>query len=145
MATPQQHHGGGAQQREPATGHETTFTPSSGVPFQITYMPGGKIRISGELTSQERADEFIGAIQALKLFMVRSDLLRPSSDEQLPKDDPALRGIEESSWQASVSLMITQQQKDTLRELGYTDDQIRDMKPEDAHRVLGLTNHAREA
>jgi hypothetical protein len=39
-----------------------------------------------------------------------------------------------------VSLMITQQQKDTLRERGYTDEQIRDMKPEDAHRALGLIN-----
>jgi hypothetical protein len=25
-----------------------------------------------------------------------------------------------------------------LRKLGYTDEQIRDMKPEAAHRVLGL-------
>jgi len=39
---------------------------------------------------------------------------------------------------AGVSLMITRQQKADLRELGYTDDQIRDMKPEEAHRVLGL-------
>jgi hypothetical protein len=39
---------------------------------------------------------------------------------------------------AGVSLMITRRQKADLRELGYTDDQIRNMKPEDAHRVLGL-------
>lgn len=37
-----------------------------------------------------------------------------------------------------VSLMITRQQKGDLRERGYTDEQIRDMKPEEAHRVLGL-------
>ena len=37
-----------------------------------------------------------------------------------------------------VSLMITHQQKADLRDLGYTDEQIRDMKPEEAHRVLGL-------
>jgi hypothetical protein len=40
--------------------------------------------------------------------------------------------------QAGVSLMITRRQKADLRVLGYTDDQIRDMKPEEAHRVLGL-------
>jgi hypothetical protein len=39
---------------------------------------------------------------------------------------------------AGVSLMITRQQKADLRERGYSDQQIRDMKPEEAHRVLGL-------
>jgi len=39
---------------------------------------------------------------------------------------------------AGVSLMITQQQKADLRERGYSDYQIRGMKPEEAHRVLGL-------
>ena len=39
---------------------------------------------------------------------------------------------------AGVSLMITQQQKADLRERGYSDYQIRGMKPEKAHRVLGL-------
>ena len=40
--------------------------------------------------------------------------------------------------QAWVSLMITRQQKADLRERGYSDEQIRDMKPEEAHKVLGL-------
>ena len=39
-----------------------------------------------------------------------------------------------------VSLMITQEQKDNLRKRGYTDEQIHDMKPQDAHRALGLIN-----
>jgi hypothetical protein len=34
--------------------------------------------------------------------------------------------------------MITQQQRADLRERGYSDEQIRDMKPEEAHKVLGL-------
>jgi hypothetical protein len=38
-----------------------------------------------------------------------------------------------------VSLFITQAQKSKLRELGIADPQIRDMKPSDAHRILGLT------
>jgi hypothetical protein len=37
---------------------------------------------------------------------------------------------------ASVSFMITQQQKEMLRGLGYTDEQICEMKPENAHAVL---------
>jgi hypothetical protein len=39
---------------------------------------------------------------------------------------------------AGFSLMITQRQKADLRERGYTDEQIRDMTPNQAHRVLGL-------
>jgi hypothetical protein len=34
--------------------------------------------------------------------------------------------------------MITQRQKADLRERGYSDEQIRDMTPNEAHRVLGL-------
>jgi hypothetical protein len=39
-----------------------------------------------------------------------------------------------------VSFIITQAQKDELRQHGYTDEQIREMKPEDAHRALGIAN-----
>jgi hypothetical protein len=39
-----------------------------------------------------------------------------------------------------VSFFVTQAQKVQLRERGYTEDQIRDMKPEEAHRELGLVN-----
>jgi hypothetical protein len=129
-----QHRQGVAQQRE---SYETTFTPSSGVPFQIIYTPGGKIRVSGELTSPERADEFIRAIEALKLLMARSNELQRLSPgkEHDEQDDPP---TEEKPSQASVSLMITQEQKAALRQRGYTDEQIHEMKPEDAHRTLEL-------
>ena len=39
---------------------------------------------------------------------------------------------------AGVSLLITQVQKSKLRELGIGDDEIRKMKPDEAHRLLGL-------
>ena len=32
--------------------------------------------------------------------------------------------------------MITRAQKEALRQRGYTDDQIREMTPEEAHRIL---------
>lgn len=38
-----------------------------------------------------------------------------------------------------VSFFITQAQKAQLREQGYSDAQIREMKPEEAHRILGVT------
>ena len=48
-------------------------------------------------------------------------------------DDP----LDESDKE-SFSLMITQAQKAQLRELGYTDEQIREMTPAAAHKILGL-------
>lgn len=38
---------------------------------------------------------------------------------------------------AGVSFMITRAQKEALRRLGYTDEQVREMRPEEAHRILG--------
>jgi hypothetical protein len=123
-------------QREAVT--QTTFTPPSGEPFQITYTPGGKIRIAGELTSRERADEFIKAIQALKLLMAPTDeIQRPVATEPEKLNES---NEDRKSAQTSVSLLITQDQKAQLRERGYTDEQIREMKPDDAHRTLGLIN-----
>jgi hypothetical protein len=37
-----------------------------------------------------------------------------------------------------ISFIITKAQKTELRQRGYTEEQIREMKPEDAHRALGL-------
>jgi hypothetical protein len=39
---------------------------------------------------------------------------------------------------SGVSFLITQAQKSKLRELGIADEQIRDLKPDDAHLLLGL-------
>jgi len=36
------------------------------------------------------------------------------------------------------SFFITKAQKSELRRRGYSEEQIREMKPEDAHRALGL-------
>ena len=44
----------------------------------------------------------------------------------------------ESTPPASVSFMITKAQKDRLREIGYSDDLISTMTPEEAHRLINL-------
>jgi hypothetical protein len=41
-----------------------------------------------------------------------------------------------------VSLMITGAQKDNLRRLGVSEEDIRDMTPTEAHRRLGLSGHS---
>jgi hypothetical protein len=48
-------------------------------------------------------------------------------------------GEDEAHVVPGVSLFITQAQKSMLRERGIGDQQIRDMRPSDAHRILGLT------
>ena len=40
--------------------------------------------------------------------------------------------------ETGISFIITKVQKAELRQRGYTEEQIREMKPEDAHRALGL-------
>ena len=40
--------------------------------------------------------------------------------------------------ETGISFIITKSQKAELRQRGYTEEQIREMTPEDAHRVLGL-------
>ena len=41
---------------------------------------------------------------------------------------------------SGISLFITQAQKAKLRQLGIADAEIRDMKPQEAHRILGLAS-----
>jgi hypothetical protein len=40
--------------------------------------------------------------------------------------------------ETGMSFIITKAQKVELRRRGYREEQIREMKPEDAHRALGL-------
>ena len=40
--------------------------------------------------------------------------------------------------ETGMSFIITNAQKAELRERGYSEEQIREMKPEDAQRALGL-------
>jgi hypothetical protein len=50
-------------------------------------------------------------------------------------DEPVASPQVESTT-ASVSFMITQQQKERLRGLGYSEERIWKIKPEDAHAIL---------
>jgi hypothetical protein len=43
-----------------------------------------------------------------------------------------------------MSFIITKAQKVELRRRGYREEQIREMKPEDAHRALGLIGRGEE-
>lgn len=75
--------------------------------------------------------------------LVRGTIAQTAGEESTIFGDLTTSGeplTASAPWAAKtgVSLMITRQQKADLRERGYTDEQIRDMKPEEAHKVLGL-------
>jgi hypothetical protein len=112
-------------------------TPSASVtqPFRVSFTPSGintpsEVEVIGRLTSAERADELISALEALKSLLRRHDPKPPLADNPKTPEAPEAP--------SQISLMITREQKMMLQELGYNEDQIRDMKPEDAHRALGL-------
>jgi hypothetical protein len=51
--------------------------------------------------------------------------------------EPSMTAHKEA--ETGMSFFITKAQKAALRRLGYSEEQIREMKPEDAHRALGLS------
>jgi hypothetical protein len=53
-------------------------------------------------------------------------------------DVDGLVNTEQAATPASVPFMITQAQKARLRDLGYSDEAISAMTPEEAHRLLQL-------
>jgi hypothetical protein len=98
----------------------------------------GAYEVDALLVDTEGFDRLIKALQVNRLlFEKHTEKFDPVTEtwSKPPKDDP-LRRSEQPG--AATSFMITQGQKDALRDRGYTDEQIRDMKPEQAHRLLGL-------
>lgn len=67
-----------------------------------------------------------------------------AAEEERPAvpDISSMVGGRQAEEGAPVSLMITQAQRAALRQKGYSADDIRNMKPAEAHRVLGLANGA---
>jgi hypothetical protein len=59
-----------------------------------------------------------------------------------PDTVPASDGVSGTVPAQGVSLMITGGQKDSLRRLGVSEEDIRHMTPTEAHRRLGLSGHS---
>jgi hypothetical protein len=96
------------------------------------------------------ATSFSGRLQSAEPHRaaLQGTMSRPAEsdpDPRFPKGltplgDPLPERAEPTSKvpPAGFSLMITRRQKADLRERGYTDEQIRDMTPNEAHGVLDL-------
>ena len=91
--------------------------------------------LDDEATDLETLDQLIGAL-AEKLSIGRAT--SGSSAEGRTQENGAR--LTEASVGPGVSFLITQVQKTKLRELGIAEEQIRHMKPDEAHRILGLAS-----
>lgn len=92
--------------------------------------------LESDLAEIETLDQLIGTF-ARKFGGATAILIEPATYEIKNFDQNNSEGAHVAS---RVSLFITQAQKHKLRELGIADEQIRDMKPYEAHRILGLAS-----
>jgi hypothetical protein len=91
-------------------------------------------RHTDELSALESDQSAIEKLdQLIDIFAKKFKTATTSSIEPTATGEKSMNG--ENS---GVSFLITQAQKSKLRELGIADEQIRDMKPDDAHLLLGL-------
>jgi hypothetical protein len=89
-------------------------------------------RHAEELGGIEREQAEIGLLdQMIDAFSNKFNSAAPEEKEETAK------AIGQS---VGVSLLITQAQRSQLRELGFHEEQIRSMKPIEAHQILGIAS-----
>jgi hypothetical protein len=79
------------------------------------------------------------ASQIVRLIDQPGQPAAPGQESNRTPEPPASNGPAPAARAAGVSLMITNAQKDSLRQLGVSEDELRDMTPSEAHRRLGLS------
>jgi hypothetical protein len=83
----------------------------------------------------EKLDQLIDA------FAKKFQITTPSfEDAATSRKEPSGAHPAQAHPVPGISLFITQAQKAKLRQLGIADAEIRDMKPHEAHRILGLAS-----
>ena len=116
------------------------------MPFHVAIADGGLV-IDAKIKNEADVDKLIQILQTIKpllqsIYGLQASVFADPSDP-FDIEDHAQRGFEPSmeankDAEAGMSFFITKAQKAELRRRGYSEEQIREMKPEDAHRALGL-------
>jgi hypothetical protein len=117
------------------------------LPFHVAIADGG-LEIAARIKNEGDVENLIQILQTMKPLLQNIYRRQPTVPDRADSPDigdHAQRVFEGSMTahkeaQTGISFIITQAQKDELRQRGYSDEQIRDMKPEDAHRALGVIN-----
>jgi hypothetical protein len=109
---------------------------SAGSKQDVFSLPEGEVVLQWpEPLSPESYEDFESWLN-LVLRKVKRSVREPGKN---PSNPPA--ELSQANQPTShVSFMISQEQKTGLRERGYNEDQIGEMKPDDAHRALGIVN-----
>lgn len=89
--------------------------------------------LDAEFAEVEELERLIGAVFA------KFDVLA-GWDSASPEEEVNGAEVSDPNSVTGVSFLITQAQKVQLRELGVDDEEIRNMKPDEAHRILGLAS-----
>ena len=133
---------------EPTSVQNLPSIPSdqaSSLPFHVAISDGG-LEIDAKIKNEADLDNLIQILQAIKPLLQNIYRGEPSALAD-PPDPPDFGEDRQRVLDASMtpheaetgmSFFITKAQKAELRRLGYTEEQIREMTPEDAHRALGL-------
>jgi hypothetical protein len=115
------------------------------LPFHVAIADGG-LEIEAKISNEADADKLIQILQTVEplLQSIYGGELSPLADAPDPPDfGEHTQGVFDASMtphegETGMSFFITKAQKAELRRRGYTEEQIREMKPEVAHRALGL-------
>jgi len=113
------------------------------LPFHVAIADGG-LEIEAKINKETDLDNLIRVLQTIKPLLQNIYGPQPSALADPPDiGDHAQRVFEPSMTahkeaETGMSFFITKAQKAELQRLGYSEEQIRQMKPEDAHRALGL-------
>ena len=116
------------------------------LPFHVAIADGG-LEIEAKIKKEADLDNLIQILQTIKPLL--QNIYGPQASALADPPDPPDIGdhpqrVFEPSMTAhkeaetGMSFFITKAQKAELQRLGYSEEQIREMKPEDAHRALGL-------
>jgi hypothetical protein len=116
------------------------------LPFHVAIADGG-LEIAARVRNEGDAEKLIQILQTIKPLLQHIYGPQPTPLHD-PPDSPYIGDHAQRVSEASItphqeaepgmSFIITKAQKTELRRRGYTEEQIREMKPEDAHRALGL-------
>jgi hypothetical protein len=118
------------------------------LPFHVAITDGG-LEIEAKIKTERDLEKLIKILQTIRPLLQDIYGREPSTlaDPADPADPPDLGEHTQRVFDASMtpheaetgmSFFITKAQKAELRRRGYSEEQIREMKPEDAHRALGL-------
>jgi hypothetical protein len=136
-------------QNLPSISSDQGSSPS--LPFHVAIADNG-LEIDAKIKNEADVDRLIQILQTIKPFLQSIYGAQPSVFVD-PPDPPdtgnRAQGVFDSMTlheaETGMSFIITRAQKAELRRRGYSEEQIREMKPEDAHRALGLIGPLEES